>query len=112
MNTYMLILLIATGATTILLRAFPFIAFGSAKHPPVLIREMGMLISPAAIAMLIVYCFCKSFDGYTLSEKWFGTAEWTAALVVILIHLKWKNPLVSIIAGTAVYMLIVQYLIC
>ena len=53
---YLGALLLATGLTTILLRAFPFICFGGGRREqPRFIRELGRLISPAAIAMLIVY---------------------------------------------------------
>ncbi len=106
---YLGALLLATGATTILLRAFPFICFGGGRREqPRFIRELGRLISPAAIAMLIVYCYSACFDGHTLAEKRYGAAEILAGLCVVLLQRKWANPLLSIAAGTAVYMLIVQ----
>jgi len=105
---YLLKLLLATGAVTILLRAFPFLAFGTGRKPPAFVGELGRLISPAAIAMLIVYCFCICFRDADFSEKLYGAAEWIAGATVIALHLRFKNPLLSIIAGTAVYMLLVQ----
>lgn len=106
---YLGALLLATGLTTILLRAFPFICFGGGRREqPRFIRELGRLISPAAIAMLIVYCYSSCFDGHTLAEKRYGAAEILAGLCVVLLQRQWANPLLSIAAGTAVYMLIVQ----
>ncbi|MBO7655312.1 MAG: AzlD domain-containing protein [Kiritimatiellae bacterium] len=108
---YLAGLLAATGLTTLLLRAFPFLFFGSGKgRHQGLIRELGMLISPAAIAMLIVYCYSAYFDGATWAEKGYGIAEWVSGGVVVLIHFRFKNPLLSILCGTAVYMFFVQKL--
>ncbi len=109
MTLYLIKLLIVTGATTILLRAFPFIAFNTGKRSPKAIGELGSLISPAAIAMLVGYCFCTYFDDFTFTEKLYGAAEWIAGLLVIVLHLLFKNPLLSIIAGTIAYMMLLQY---
>lgn len=103
---YLIALLGVTGALTLFLRAFPFICFGGRKKsPPQFIRELGRLISPAAIAMLAVYCYSACFDGSTWEKKQYGVAEFSAGLAVIVLHYFWKNPLLSIIVGTAVYML-------
>ena len=111
-TAYLLTLLFATGTVTILLRAFPFLAFGRGGKPPAFVGELGLLISPAAIAMLIVYCFCACFSGVSFAEKLYGAAEWIAGATVIVLHLRFRNPLLSIIAGTAVYMLLVQKVFC
>ena len=44
------------SAVTILLRAFPFILF-SGRKPPEFVLYLGRVVSPGAIAMLVVYCF-------------------------------------------------------
>jgi len=111
-TAYLVKLLLATGAVTILLRAFPFIAFGSGKQPPAFVKTLGQLISPAAIAMLVVYCFCSYFNDVSFAGKSYGAAEWIAGLVVIGLHFLLKNPLLSIISGTAVYMVLVQKVFC
>ena len=41
----------------------------------------------------------------------FGLAEIAAAIVVVALQLWKRNPLVSILAGTAVYMTLVQTVI-
>ncbi len=106
--SYMIALLVATGATTILLRAFPFLAFGTVKTPPRAVVELGRLISPAAIAMLVVYCFCCCFNNVSFLEKACGSAELIAGAVVVILQLLKKNPLLSIIAGTGIYMVLIQ----
>ena len=111
MTTYLIWLTVATGVTTFLLRAFPFILFDRGKKSSAFLEDIGRLISPAAIAMLIVYCFSAYFDTASFADKYYGAAEWLAAAVVILLQLKWRNPMVSIIAGTAVYMVLIQKLL-
>ncbi len=113
MTQYLILLLLVTGVTNYFLRAFPFLLFGTAQKPPAAVTELGTLISPAAIAMLVVYCYCSYFKEFPLDhpDKFFGLAEWTAGIVVVLLHL-WKgNPLFSIIAGTAVYMVMIQKIV-
>ncbi|MBR2427408.1 MAG: AzlD domain-containing protein [Lentisphaeria bacterium] len=111
MTSYLIWLTIATGVTTFLLRAFPFILFDRGQKSSSFLEDIGKLISPAAIAMLIVYCFSAYFDNTTFAAKHYGAAEWIAALVVILLHLKWRNPMISIIFGTALYMVLIQKLL-
>ncbi len=107
-TAYLIGLLIATGLTTLLLRAVPFLAFGTVKNPPQAVVDLGRLISPAAIAMLAVYCYCCYFNGTSFLEKACGSAEFSAGAVVIALHLLKGNPLLSIVSGTLVYMFLIQ----
>ena len=111
-TTYLILLTVFTGAVTFLLRAFPFLAFGGGATPPAVIRYLGKVISPGVIAMLVVYCFCSYFKTRTLAESAWGLPEFAAGLTVILLHMKFRNPLISIIAGTALYMTLIQKVFC
>ena len=104
---YALLIVLAASLTTVLLRAFPFIAFGRQKETPPLIRYLGSVISPAAIAMLIVYCLCSHWQSTRVLG---GGAEIIAGAIVVLLQLWKRNPLFSILTGTIVYMLLVQNL--
>lgn len=109
MNTstlfYAALIVALASLTTLLLRAFPFIAFGRTGETPPLIRYLGSVISPAAIAMLCIYCLCAHWQsGRVLG----GSAEIIAGAVVVGLQLWKRNPLLSILAGTAVYMVLVQ----
>ncbi len=89
---------------TYLLRAFPFLLFGAAKQPPKLVLYLGNVISPAAIAMLVVYCV-----RHVPVTSWpHGLPELIAGGLVVGLHLAWRNPLLSICGGTAAYMTLVQ----
>lgn len=102
---YLFAVTAVTAAVTILLRALPFLAFGGAKKTPPFVEYLGKMLSPASIAMLVVYCYCAYFSsGRTLKAMQYGLPELSAGLLVVLLQLKWKNPLFSILAGTAVYM--------
>ena len=109
-NLYLVCLTIVTAGVTFLLRAFPFLAFGRAKggHPPKIVSYLGRMVSPAAIAMLVVYCFCSYFKEHSPAERHYGIAELTAGVIVVLLQFWRRNPLLSILAGTIVYMLLIQ----
>ena len=108
---YLLILTAVTAGVTFLLRALPFLFFGTGKRPPALVLSIGNVLSPAAIAMLVVYCFACDVRDRAPDEHMFGLAEIAAAIVVVALQLWKRNPLVSILAGTAVYMMLVQTVI-
>ena len=108
-QTVFIILIIAvTAAVTVLLRAFPFLLFSTGKKCPEVISYIGKVLSPAAIAMLVVYCFCSVYRDKTFASGGFGIPELAGSITVIVLHWWKKNPLLSIICGTTVYMLILQ----
>ena len=105
---YIIAVIAVTATVTIALRAFPFLLFSSEKKCPAVISYIGKVLSPAAIAMLTVYCLCSAYKDKNFSVGGWGIPEIAGCVTVILLH-KWKsNPLLSIFAGTAVYMAITQ----
>lgn len=99
----MYIVLIA-GAVTVMLRVLPFLAFG--KRRPEFVLYLGRVLPYAVMAMLVVYCL-KDADIFSGSH---GVPEGLACLVVIVLHIWQRNTLLSIIAGTVLYMFMVQYI--
>ena len=91
------------AVVTLALRAFPFLLFGG-RNPPELVLYFGRVVSPGAIAMLVVYCF-NSVDPLVWPC---AVPELLASAAVVILHLKLRNPLLSIIAGTVLYMILVQ----
>lgn len=105
MTTAKLILSIALMAVIIMAtRLFPFIVFGSGKKPPEVIIYLGKYLPPAIIVAITVYCF-KDIKFY---EFPFGIKEIISALSVVLLHIKFRNTMVSITAGTVLYMLLIR----
>ena len=91
-----------SGAITILLRFLPFIAFG--KKRPEFIMYLGRVLPYSVMAMLAIYCL----KGVNIFSGSHGIPEALSCLVVILLHVWRRNTLLSIIAGTALYMFLVQ----
>lgn len=105
MTTTKFIISIALMALIIMAtRFFPFIVFGSGKKPPEVIMYLGKYLPPAIIVAITVYCF-KDVKFY---EFPFGIKEIISALTVMLLYIKFKNTMISIIAGTVLYMLLIR----
>ena len=85
------------------IRAVPFIIFGRNGHPPDAVSYIGRMLSPAAIAMLVVYCFA-GHAGTATSSAFAGCAEIAAAVVTVALQWKFRCPPLSIAVGTVLYM--------
>lgn len=91
-----------SGFITGLLRFLPFIAFG--KRRPEFILYLGRVLPYSVMAMLVVYCL----KGVNLFAGSHGIPEAIAVIVVVMLHIWRRNTLLSIIAGTGLYMFLVQ----
>lgn len=97
-----LALILIMAALTAALRFLPFVMFS--KGTPKTIVYLGNLLPNAIMAMLVVYCL-KNIS-FTASSH--GIPEALAVFLVAVLH-KWKhNMLLSILGGTAAYMVLVQ----
>lgn len=98
-----LTLVFVVAAVTIGIRFLPFIVFR--KNTPQVILYLGNVLPYAIIGMLVVYCL-KNVSPMTGNH---GIPELLSVALVVLLH-KWKhNTLLSILAGTVVYMLLIQF---
>ena len=89
---------------TFLTRALPFLLFGRGGEPPQVVLYLGRFLPPAVIAMLIVYCY----RGLSLAQVGGWAPGLIAGTAVVLLHIWWKNNMVSIVGGTILYMVLVQ----
>ena len=104
-----LTVLVSVGALSYLLRAMPFLLFGTRGEPPAIVKYIGRVLSPAAIAMLVVYCYAGEVAKLTPdTHMWARTAPYLAGVFTIALQLWRRNPLLSIISGTLFYMLLVR----
>jgi len=95
-------LIAAMAVVTVLLRFLPFIVFR--KRTPAYISYLGRVLPPAIIGMLVVYCLKDTSP----ATPPFALPELIAAACVVGMQVWRRNSLVSILAGTVVYMLLVQ----
>ena len=100
MNAAVLIAVMAI--VTMLLRFLPFIIF--TKNTPEYISYLGKVLPAALIGMLVIYCL----KDVSVVDAPHGLPELIAALAVVGLQVWKRNSLLSILAGTVVYMLLVQ----
>ena len=97
-------IIILSAVITFSLRAFPFLIFRGKRRMPERLVYLGNILPAAIMAVLIVYCL-KDVAG---NFETYGIPQLTAVLVVAVSY-KWKhNTLVSIVVGTAGYMILLR----
>ncbi len=85
-------------------RFIPFLLFRNAKKLPPVIHYLAGALPRAAMALLIVYCL-KDVAWLKMPH---GAPELLAMGLTVALHLWRRNMLLSIAAGTAAYMFLVQ----
>lgn len=96
--------IIATmSITTIVIRFLPFLVFR--KKTPEYITYLGEVLPPAIVGMLVIYCL----KDINFTVKYFGIFELIAVAVVVGLQAWKRNSLISILTGTVVYMLLIQF---
>ncbi len=101
--TSILIIAIMAGVT-FLTRVIPFILWGNKNELPSLIRYLGNVLPYAMMGLLVVYCLRNTA---VLSFP-YGIPELIAVSAVVGLHCWKRNNLISILGGTALYMLLIQ----
>ena len=86
---------------SVLTRALPFLLLSEKKPTPPIIRYLGNVL-PAAV---FVYCLKDT----TFLSGTHGLPELAGILMTAVLHLKFRQMLLSIGGGTAVYMVLIQY---
>lgn len=92
------------ASVTALLRFLPFLIFGENRTTPPLVTYLGQILPYAIMGMLVIYCL----KDVSLFSGSFGIPELISCAVVVLLHIRKRNTLLSIGAGTVCYMLLVQ----
>lgn len=98
------ITILVVVAGTMLTRFLPFLIFPEGKTPPQYITYLGTVLPYAVIGLLVIYCLKDA-----VFSSLHGLPELIAVGLVFALH-KWKkNTLLSIGAGTVLYMVLVQF---
>lgn len=89
---------------TVLTRFLPYLLFPAGKELPPVVQYLGKVLAPAVFGLLVIYCL--------RNVEWtgglFGLPEIIALLVVGVSFVWKKQMMLSMAAGTAVYMVLVQ----
>lgn len=103
---YATLAIIIMSVVTYFVRALPFWAFGKeGRTVPKAIVYLGHVLPAAIIAILVVYCL-RNTDIASASH---GIPEWIAVATVVALHIWKRNSIISILGGTALYMLLLQF---
>lgn len=98
-----IITILAVVLGTMITRFLPFIIFPEGKEPPAYITYLGTVLPYAVIGLLVIYCLKDA-----VFTSYHGLPELISIVFIIVLH-KWKkNTLLSIGAGTVLYMVLVQ----
>ena len=90
--------------TTFATRVVPFLIFPKGKEIPAVIQYLGKVLTPAVIGMLVVYCLKAT----PVMDAPHGLPEAIAVAVTAGLHVWKRNNLLSIGAGTILYMVLIQ----
>ena len=104
-DLHSMILIAVVAAVTMLLRFLPFAVFGKHKKTPDYIAYISSVLPYAIMGMLVVYCL----KDVSITAATHGLPELIAGAVVVGLHLWKRNTLLSIVTGTVVYMLLIQF---
>ena len=99
-----LAIILAVSLGTQMTRWLPFLLFPENKPIPKVVEYLGRTLPAAMMGLLVVYCL-RNVD---IAAAPHGLPELIALAVVTALHLWKRNVLLSIGAGTVVYMLLVQ----
>jgi branched-subunit amino acid transport protein AzlD len=86
-------------------RAFPFLLF-SKREPPAVLRFIEKYIPPMVMAILIVYCLRTA----NWTSPPFGIPEIASLALVAALHIWKSNAMLSILCGTALFMLLSKFM--
>lgn len=103
MNLNRLVLILSCAILTFGLRAFPFLILGR-KELPKRVAYVGKVLPMAIMATLVVYCM-KAIPSGTLLE---ALPMLMAITLTAVIHIWKKNTVLSILIGTAGYMILIR----
>ena len=105
MTTTQLVITVALCAlTTIAIRFAPFLLFPQGKQAPRFITWLGGYLPRAVMAMILVYCL-KDLH-FAAVSGWLPPLAGVAATVAL--HVWRRQMSLSIVGGTAVYMILLR----
>lgn len=103
LQTAVMIAAVAVG--TMLTRFLPFFVFSGKKPVPKYVEYLGKALTGAALGLLVIY----GFKNVNVLDGSHGLPELISLVVIVALHVWKRNMLLSIAAGTGLYMLLVNF---
>lgn len=101
---YILLAIVMSALITFGLRALPFVLFRGGRSMPEWMQRLGQILPSAIMAVLIVYCL----KGAKSNPIGIGIPGIIAVAVVVVSYKRKHNTFISIIVGTAAYMIMLR----
>ena len=101
---YILLAIVMSALITFGLRALPFVLFRGGRSMPEWMQRLGQILPSAIMAVLIVYCL----KGAKSDPIGIGIPGIIAVAVVVASYKRKHNTFISIIVGTAAYMIMLR----
>ncbi len=102
-NSQMILIIAICGIVTFALRAIPFLILAG-REVPKSITYLGKVLPMSVMTILVVYCV----KGVRFDSPDNFVPTLVGLIVTAFLHLWKKNTFLSIVAGTVIYMLMVQ----
>ncbi|MGI5984432.1 MAG: branched-chain amino acid transporter AzlD [Clostridiales bacterium] len=103
-DIYIITAIAAAALATMFDRALPYMLFSGKKELPERASYLGNSLPTAIMAILVVYCL-RNIDFSVFPH---GLAEFISVLLVAFLQIWKNNTVVSIILGTACYMVLIR----
>lgn len=104
-DTHSAVLIAVCALVTAALRFIPFLIFGGKRKTPQFINYLGKVLPFAIMGMLVVFCLKST----SVTSFPYGIPELISVSVVAGLHIWKRNTLLSIIAGTVIYILLINF---
>ena len=98
------IVIAVMGLAVLATRIVPVLIFGRGEKVPEFILYLGRVVPYTAMGLLIVYCL----RDMPVLDAPHGLPEIISLTVVTVTYLWKRNTILSVVAGTALYMFLVQ----
>lgn len=100
----LLITALIIAVATLIIRFLPFIIIRNSIAERRYIKFLGDMMPYSMIALLVIYCL----KDVNLIKYPYGIPELISIAIIIVLHIFKRNVLISIGAGTIIYMFLVQ----
>lgn len=107
MSLHGMLTVLVVAAMTALIRFSPFLLFPPGRPMPAYIAYLGRVLPYASIGMLVVYCL----RAVNLQPLGAALPDVIAVALTVISYRTLRNSLLSIILGTACYMLLLRVMV-